>query len=181
MSGLISKETCERIWCCYREIESGKKLLGTMTEALARGDEPTLKDAFGRQRQLQLGIPSGESGHRLYDVPPQLATSVIRAHIAEKERALVEFNEQARIELGAEPEQQSASDDLKKELLEKLGRRLTQDGISATALVAYLQSRRHVPKEVTALEEITPQRLKWVLDNWLMIKLVIQADSTPAS
>lgn len=59
----------------------------------------TLKDAFGCRRQLQLGIPNGENGHRIFDVNPQLAESVIRAHIAQKQAELVVVNEQARIEL----------------------------------------------------------------------------------
>ena len=60
---------------------------------------PTLKDAFGRRRHLQLGIPSGENSHRLFDVPPPLAESVIRAHLAEQRKQLLLANERARIEL----------------------------------------------------------------------------------
>jgi hypothetical protein len=61
---------------------------------------PTLKDAFGRRQHLQLGIPSGENSHRLFQVAPQLAESVIRAHIAKTEAELAEAQEQARLELG---------------------------------------------------------------------------------
>lgn len=61
----------------------------------------TLRDSFGRLRQLQLGIPSGEQSHRLFYVSPLLAESVIRAHIENKRAQLVEANERARIELGA--------------------------------------------------------------------------------
>jgi hypothetical protein len=60
---------------------------------------PTLRDAFGNRRQLQLGIPSGDNGHRLLDVSPLLAESCIRAHIEKKRLELVEANEAARIEL----------------------------------------------------------------------------------
>lgn len=74
-----------------------------MKEALQRGQDPNPRDPFGRQRNLQLGIPSGEHSQRLFDVAPRLAISVIRAHIAEKQRELAEANEQARIEL-ATPE-----------------------------------------------------------------------------
>jgi hypothetical protein len=70
----------------------------SMWEKLGK-NEPTLKDAFGRRKQLQLGIPSGENGHRLFDVAPQLAESIIRAHIANKHAELVEATEQARVEL----------------------------------------------------------------------------------
>lgn len=101
---MITKETCAAIWSAYREIEAGEKLLSDMqTEREnARADKyaETLHVIFGRLRQLQLGIPSGENAHRLFDVSPALAESVIRAHIENKRAELVEANERARIELG---------------------------------------------------------------------------------
>lgn len=102
---MITKETCERIWHCYREIAAGKKLLADIAEEMKNAPAgepyaPKLEDAFGRPRDLQLGIPSGDNGHRLFRVPYRLAESVIRAHVAAKEAELVEANEQARIELG---------------------------------------------------------------------------------
>lgn len=100
---MITKETAARIWQAYREIEAAHKLLEDMAELREkdRVDKyaPTLRDAFGRLRHLQLGIPSGESGHRLFEVSPILAESVIRAHIGHKEAELAEANEQAKIEL----------------------------------------------------------------------------------
>jgi len=105
---MLSDETIERIWSCKREIVTGQKLLNDMAETRKREDErmnrisktePTLKDAFGRRQHLQLGIPSGENGHRLFDVAPQLAESIIRAHIANKTAELTEATEQARVEL----------------------------------------------------------------------------------
>ena len=102
---MITQETCAAIYAAHREIIAGEKLLEDMKEQRARmdGDKyaPTLKDAFGRVRQLQLGIPSGENAHRLFDVSPVLAESVIRAHIENKRAELVEANERARIELGS--------------------------------------------------------------------------------
>ena len=103
---MITKETCVDIWNAYREIEAGEKLLSDMKTEQERihADKhaATLRDAFGRAKQLQLGIPSGENGHRLFDVSPVLAVSVIRAHIENKRVALFEANERARIELGSE-------------------------------------------------------------------------------
>lgn len=97
---MITQQTAYSIYACHREILCAKELLKTMEEHIRDPDWHQLpKDAFGRARGLQLGVPSGESSHRLYDVPHRLATSVIRAHIAEQERKLVEVNEQARIEL----------------------------------------------------------------------------------
>ena len=100
---MIKRETAEKIWIAYREIETAEKLLKDMQEMreTQRIDKsaPTLKDAFGRRRHLQLGIPSGENGHRLFDVSPVLAESCIRAHIEKKRAELVDANEAARIEL----------------------------------------------------------------------------------
>lgn len=110
---MITQDTASAIWTAYREIESAKKLLADMEAERKKPfsdidkHAPTLKDAFGRRQHLQLGIPSGETGHRLFQVSPQLAESVIRAHIATKEAELAEANERARIELsqGAEQKQ----------------------------------------------------------------------------
>lgn len=100
---MITQKTAELIWSAYREIECGQKLLQDMAKERDRQSaDPhaaTLHDAFGRVRQLQLGIPSGENGHRLYQVNPVLAEAVIRAHISNKEAELRSANERARIEL----------------------------------------------------------------------------------
>jgi hypothetical protein len=105
---MITQNTASDIWAAYREIEAAKKLLADMKAEREKPfidrdkHAPTLEDAFGRKRQLQLGIPSGENGHRIYDVAPELAESVIRAHIAKKQAELADANERARIELSAE-------------------------------------------------------------------------------
>ena len=102
---MITQETASAIWQAYREIECGEKLLADMKAELdapfSEHDKhlPTLKDAFGKSRHLQLGIPSGSNGHRLFNVAPELAGSVIRAHISIKKAELAEANERARIEL----------------------------------------------------------------------------------
>lgn len=101
---MITKKTCITIWGAYREIEAGEKLLEDMKTERERqhADKhaPTLRDASGHLRQLQLGIPCGANGHRVLDVSPVLAESVIRAHIEHKRAQLAEANELARIELG---------------------------------------------------------------------------------
>lgn len=102
---MITRETAAAIWSAYREIEAGEKLLADMAAERERmkvdRHATTLRDAFGRVRQLQLCIPSSDSAHRLLDVSPMLAESVIRAHIEHKRAELAEVNERARIELGA--------------------------------------------------------------------------------
>lgn len=102
---MITQETAAQIWSAYREIVTAEKLLSDIeSESKWQHDKsaPVLKDAFGRKRQLQLGIPSGENSHRLFDVPMQLAGSIIRAHIAAKKVELAVANEKARIELQGE-------------------------------------------------------------------------------
>lgn len=105
---MITQKTAERIWIAYREITTGEKLLEDMAKErerdLHRIDEhaPVLRDAFGRERHLQLGVPSGQNGHRLFEVSPVLAESCIRAHIEHKRTELAEAQEVARIELSTE-------------------------------------------------------------------------------
>jgi hypothetical protein len=65
--------------------------------------EPRIKDAFGRPRYVNMGVPSGNDCHQLLRISPDLAESVIRAHIAQAEARLVELNEAARVELDTEP------------------------------------------------------------------------------
>lgn len=105
---MISKDTAADIWHTYREIEAGEKLLADIIETRGKypGDPfaPKIRDTFGREQGLQLGIPSGENGHRLFSVQPQLAEAVIRAHIEHKRAELATVQERARIELaGASP------------------------------------------------------------------------------
>jgi len=100
---MITEKTIERIWKCQREVRFGESLLEEMkkiSENLKREDSAErLQDAFGRERDLQLGIPSGENSHRLLNVSPHLAVSIITAHIANKKAELIEANEMAIIEL----------------------------------------------------------------------------------
>lgn len=100
---MITQETAANIWHAYREIETGEKLLADMKQIREREGldkmAPTIKDAFGRPRQLQLGIPSGDNSHRILDVAPVLAESIIRAHIENKRAELKQYQEAARVEL----------------------------------------------------------------------------------
>ena len=103
---MITQETAASIYTIYREIEAGKQLLTDMQKELKEWPnklnktEPRLRDAFGRRRHLQLGIPSGENSHQLLDIAPALAESIIRAHIANKEAEMVTVQEQAWLESG---------------------------------------------------------------------------------
>ena len=100
---MITQETAAKIYSTYREIEAGNTLLKDLATEIEEcrfdNTEPNLKDCFGRRNQLQLGVPSGENGHRLFGVSVDLAISVIRVHIANCEAKLVKLQECARIEL----------------------------------------------------------------------------------
>ena len=98
---MITKQTAYDIWIAYDEIAKGEQLIKTLEEQRSNHEPMNLRDGFGRPRSFQLGIPSGESGHRLYDVQPMLALQVIRAHVATKQAELGVLNERAKAELEA--------------------------------------------------------------------------------
>lgn len=99
---MISKETATDIAYAYREVETAEKLLEKISETISRREVPDLRDAFGRQRGLQLGVPSSESGHTLYDVPWNLAKPIIEAHIASKKALISALTEKARVEISSQ-------------------------------------------------------------------------------
>jgi len=98
---MITKETAGQIWNCFQEIENGEKLLSDMQEQLKQYEDPNPRDAFGKRRNLQLGIPCGNGSSRLMDVHPTLAMAIIKAHIAEKRSILEVLNETAKKEVDA--------------------------------------------------------------------------------
>jgi hypothetical protein len=96
---MITKQTAMDIALAYREVETAEKILGDITEAFSLRSEPDIRDAFGRpQHGLQLGVPHGESGHRLFDVPWSLAKPVIEAHIAHHKAKIAALSKKARSE-----------------------------------------------------------------------------------
>lgn len=103
MTGIISKQAAHRIWSAHREIEVGTKLLADITESLRRHEDPTPLDDFGRRKNYSLGVPVSDSAQRMLDVSPRLAAAVIEAHIAEKQRELIEATLAAKIEMEAGP------------------------------------------------------------------------------
>ena len=101
-AAVISKDTAIEIAYAYREIETAEKLLAEIMEALDRHREPDIRDAFGRhQRGLQLGVPSGQNGHQLFNVPWSLAKPIIEAHVAEQRTRVALLTEKARIEMAS--------------------------------------------------------------------------------
>ena len=101
---MLSKKTCEEIWHCHREIDAGNNLLSdirnTIEKTGLKNDPPrSLKDDFGGDIRLQLGVPNGDNSHRLFYLSPDLALPVVVAHIANKRARLVELNQIARMEI----------------------------------------------------------------------------------
>lgn len=95
----ISKDTAQQIAFAYREIETATELLDQISAALSRREAPDIRDAFGRVRDgLELGVPSGNSGHRLFNVPWSMARPIIETHIAQQKAILTTLSERALIE-----------------------------------------------------------------------------------
>jgi hypothetical protein len=102
---MISSETALSIAYAYREIETAEKLLAEITDTMnkrAHSEPPDIRDVFGRRQDgLQLGVPSGANGHRLFNVPWTLARPVIEAHIASQRAIVAALNEKAIQEAAA--------------------------------------------------------------------------------
>jgi hypothetical protein len=101
---MITKETCVKIWNAHNEIEKANQLIADLAKIV--GDDkvkgaPHLRDAFGDRRGLQLGVPCGESSHRLYNVNLDLSVKVIQLHIKEQQDHLIELMAIAKIELSS--------------------------------------------------------------------------------
>lgn len=99
MTSLISKNTAMDIALAYREVESAEKLLADIEEALNRQQTPDIRDAFGRhQGGLQLGVPHGQNGQRLFNVPWALSRPILEAHIAQQKAIIVTLSRKAMSE-----------------------------------------------------------------------------------
>lgn len=103
---MISYETALAIAQAYREVETAEKLLAEIADTVSQSRAaPEIRDAFGRRQDgLQLGVPNGSNGHRLFNVPWSLAKPVIEAHIASQKAIITALGEKAHIELHTELE-----------------------------------------------------------------------------
>lgn len=101
----ISMACAHRIWSAHREIETGTRLLADMRAEIANGNEPNPERPAGRQRNLQLGVPNQMDGHRIFNIAPTLAITVIEAHITDQKRELAIACVAARMELDGAVEQ----------------------------------------------------------------------------
>jgi hypothetical protein len=100
MSVSITKETSTQIAMAWREIETAEKMLSEITEVRAKFVAPDIRDAFGRhQNGLQLSVPSGESSHRLFNVPWSMCAPIIEAHILQQRQLVALLSSKAVIEM----------------------------------------------------------------------------------
>ena len=103
MTGILSQEAAGRIWTAHREIETGRKLLADIRNALKENSPPTPIEPGRRRDVFTFGRGSYDRWSHISEVSPRLAIAVIEAHIAEKERELKEASIAARIELESPP------------------------------------------------------------------------------
>jgi len=106
---MISKETCQKIWHCHREIEVSNQSIEGINEFIQKNNDYKTANEFARSventwgggRGVEMQVPSNESGSSksIYNVSPELALAVIKAHIANKTAELAELNEISKIEL----------------------------------------------------------------------------------
>ena len=100
---MITKDTAMSIALAYREVETAEALLKQIEETRKnRRDAPDIRDAFGRQQDgLQLGVPTGDNGQRLFNVPWSMARPILETHIAQQRAIIATLSEKARIEIGS--------------------------------------------------------------------------------
>lgn len=100
----ISKQTATDIAMAYREVETAEKLLADVRATASQIGSKDIRDVFGRpQHGLQLGVPSGDTGQRLFNVPYSLAVPIIEAHIAHHRAVISALTEKAKLEMSTAP------------------------------------------------------------------------------
>lgn len=99
---MIKSETASAIAFAYRDMQVAETLLAEITDAMGKRCVPDIRDAFGRHvGGLELGVPHGDNGRRLFNVSWGLARPVIEAHIAQQKAIIATLSEKARAELDA--------------------------------------------------------------------------------
>lgn len=100
---MISAQTAYDIAVTYQQIDNAEQLLKDVEDQIRRPIDPDreqIRDVFGRaQNGLQLGVPTGRNGHRLYGVSWHLAKPILEAQIATYRAELAALMVKARAEL----------------------------------------------------------------------------------
>jgi len=99
---MITRQTALALARAYAEIEAAETLLKALLEPAREHRASDIRDAFGRTRGLQLGVPNGDIGYRLYDVPAPLAEIVVKAALDAKRAEIAALSEKARVEIEAQ-------------------------------------------------------------------------------
>lgn len=95
---MLSQKTSAALYNCHQQIINAGKLLDD-TRKIVNREEVELRDAFGRNvRSLELGVPSGSSGHRIFSVDFDLAAIIIEAQVEKYKVQLKALNELAKEE-----------------------------------------------------------------------------------
>ena len=100
---MIQKETATDIALAYREIETSQKLLADIEKAQDTVKPVDIRDVFGRPtKTMEVGVPTGDSSRRIFQMDYKLAKPVIEAHIAQCKAKLSALNEKAIAEAKGE-------------------------------------------------------------------------------
>lgn len=95
---MLSQKTAAALHNCHQQILNAEKLLEETRKVIEK-EETTLRDGFGRNvRTLELGVPSGSSGHRIFNVDFELAAIIIEAQVEKYKVQLKALNELAMTE-----------------------------------------------------------------------------------
>lgn len=101
---MISKQTAMDIAYAHREVEVAETLLADVEAHIAKitSEQKDIRDVFGRRvNGLELGVPTSDTGRRLFTVPWPMAAPIIRAHIAAQREKIALLTELAVIEARA--------------------------------------------------------------------------------
>jgi hypothetical protein len=96
---MITKETAQKIWSAYNQIEEANNIISTMKEEISKTGKHESPDWTGRKGGLEMGIPSMGGGHRILQVRVDLGLQIIECHIEEQQNKLRELMAYATIEL----------------------------------------------------------------------------------
>lgn len=95
---MLTQKTASALYNCHQQIINAGILLEE-TKKIIEKEEVSLRDAFGRNvRSMELGVPSGSSGHRIFSVDFDLAAIVIEAQVEKYKVQLKSLNELAKEE-----------------------------------------------------------------------------------
>lgn len=99
---MITKETALKIYGCHREILETQKLINDLEKEFKGKKQNTSIDLIKIYRRLNMDIPKGGNGGRLFDVNPVMAIKILKDHLLIKQNELKAANELARNELNQE-------------------------------------------------------------------------------